>query len=431
MARGGTKASGERSSKDAARGGDEILAFEDDPGAPGAEATPVPRPAPKLDASPLPVAIVGRGRPPSPKRYEPGTGGFRHWVAAEALRRCADFWGSLLPGGVSWFPTNGKQLRVALDQGQDLNAFYDRRGLQFFHDTVAGVTVFSGESPDVICHEMGHAVFDALSPATWDAASIEVAAFHESFGDMSAILCALQLKSVRDDVLVATGGRLQRSSRISRVAEQLGWAIRQVAPGAADPDCLRNAANSFFYREPATLPPSAPASELSSAPHSFSRVFTAAFLRALAGVFNAQPSREEPALLRASHDLAQLLVEATSRSPIVPSYYSQVAGHMLLAEEATFGGRYRDALKSAFVRHGILSLESAAAAPREAPAKGIAAAVTDKRSTELPRLAITGARYGLPGDLLVHVAAEPKRLSLASAAPDLGSAEAASHERAA
>ena len=32
------------------------------------------------------------------------------------------------------------------------------------HANVAGTMVFTGESPDVVCHEMGHAVLDAIRP---------------------------------------------------------------------------------------------------------------------------------------------------------------------------------------------------------------------------------------------------------------------------
>ena len=70
-----------------------------------------------------------------------------------------------------------------------------RRG----HGSAAGRTVFSGESPDVVCHELGHAILDSLKPQLFDAASMEVAAFHESFGDMSASLSALQLPSLREE----------------------------------------------------------------------------------------------------------------------------------------------------------------------------------------------------------------------------------------
>ena len=136
---------------------------------------------------------------------------------------------------------------------------------------VGGVTVYSGESPDIVAHELGHAVLDAIRPQLWDAAAAEPAAFHEAFGDISAIFAALQLESLRKAVLLETEGKLYRNSRLSRVAEQLGWAIRQRHPDAVDSDSLRNAVNSFFYRDPQTLPPRAPAGDV---------VVGAAFLRA-------------------------------------------------------------------------------------------------------------------------------------------------------
>src|SRR5260370_6500990 len=226
-----------------------INAWEDDPGA-GAQPSGgqvIQRPVPVLRDQPFPIRIAHRASAPDAKPHPPGTAEFRYWTAAEAWRRGADFWGALLPG-ISW--EVGSILPVDLDFGADLNAFYDREGLKFFHGTAAGRTVFSGESPDVVCHELGHAVLDSLKPQLFDAASIEVAAFHESFGDMSALLSALQLPSVREGVVAGTRGVLGRSSRLSRLAGQLGWAIRQSVPSAVEPHCLRNAVNTVFLRDP-------------------------------------------------------------------------------------------------------------------------------------------------------------------------------------
>src|SRR5713226_4517877 len=265
-----------------------VSTWEDDPGDPHLQPplVPISVAVPNQAAQPLPFRISGPT--PPPKIYQPGTANFRFYAAASALRRTADFWGSIVPQGTRW--EVGARLPVVLDDGVDLNAFYTRGGfgeapgLHFFHQSVAGRTFFSGESPDVACHEMGHAVLDAVRPQLFDAQTIEAAAFHESFGDMSAILSALQVPSFRQAVFNATQGTLNRASRLSRLAEQLGAAIGVDHPDAVDRDCLRNAVNSFFYRDPQTLPPSAPASTLSSEPHSFSRIFTGAFLDILAGI---------------------------------------------------------------------------------------------------------------------------------------------------
>src|SRR5215471_16379069 len=266
-----------------------VACWEDDPGDPDTQPAliPINVPVPDPAAGSLPFKISGAA--PAPKVYRPGTPEFLYYAAASALRRTSDFWAPILPKDTTW--QVGKTLPVDLDSGVDLNAFYtrgdggDAPGLHFFHQSVSSRVYFSGESPDVACHEMGHAVLDALRPQLFDAQTIEAAAFHESFGDMSAMLSALQVPSFRQALLSDTGGTINRSSRLSRLAEQLGAAIRVGHPDAVDPACLRNAANSFFYKNPQDLPPGAPASQLSSEPHSFSRVFTGTFLDRLAGIF--------------------------------------------------------------------------------------------------------------------------------------------------
>ena len=425
--RGGTA---QRSSRRAVA--TDVLAWEDDPGVPGGPAKPITSAIPDPAAAKPPIRIGGRA--PQAKEYQPGTQGFRYWTAAEALSRGVAFWSSIVPG-LKWQATVGRSLAVGLDEGEDLNAFYNRRSLQFFHASVGGVVVYSGESPDVVCHELGHAVLDAVRPELWNAASSEIAAFHESFGDMSAMLSALQVKSFRDGVIVATGGNLTRSSRLSRLAEQLGWAIRQFRPDAVDADCLRNAVNSFFYSEPIRLPPSAPAASLSSEPHSFSRVFTGGFLHALAGMLSSTGGTSDD-LLQVSTAAAQLLIDGVAASPVVPSYFSQVAAHMLEADRARFNGRYAAALKAGLVRHGVLSLQSAVSPPEAvSPPRRLGIAGGGRAGAAavaaLAPIAISGHRLGLGADLVVEAPAEPLRFNVAGAALAVGATAPPSHEQAA
>jgi hypothetical protein len=399
-----------------------VACWEDDPGVPPNSVITVSAP----DSSAQPLAFRISERAPDPAVYPSGTSDFRYYAAAAALRRTADFWGPFMPDGTKW--NVGATLPVILDDGVDLNAFYtrgdfqDAPGLHFFHDTVSGQTYFSGESPDVCCHEMGHAVLDAIKPQLFDAQTIEAAAFHESFGDMSAMLSALQVASFRQQIVNDTGGTLNRASRLSRLAEQLGFAIRVQHPDAVDPDCLRNAVNSFFYRDPQTLPPSAPANALSSEPHSFSRVFTAAFLDMLAGMARLL---DDPAttddVATASHDAASILVAGVLGAPVTPDFYSQVAAQMIAASQvAPFDGKYRDTIKSAFVRRGILSLQ-AATTVSSVPVKSLVARASAARKApqpaDLPRANITAAAYGLKlPTLVVHTAEDPKRFAVSSAA---------------
>ena len=418
--------------KPAKGGAKEIRCWQDDPGAPGCGTQPVQSRAPDLAKGRLPIAMTDMGPPPG--LYDTGTAEFRYWTAAEALHRSATVWGSLLPDGVTWVETNGRRLPIGLDEGEDLNAYYDRNGLHFFHAISGGRVVYSGESPDVCSHELGHAVLDALRPELWDASFIEGGAFHESFGDMSSLLTGLQMPSIREAVLTETSGRLYRTSRLSRVAEQLGWAIRQIRPEVVHPDCLRNAVNSFFYKDPSTLPPTAPASELSSEPHSFSRVFTGAFLEAMAGMHVLQEDQGSAGLLQASLDAGALLVDAVVSSPLVPGYFSQIAAHMVEADANRFGGRYAGALKTGFVKHGVLSLDSANAvadSPAGAPVVRAQGLVAAKGPVTQPLVPLAGRRYGLGEDLLVSALTETKRFSVLGSGPDVRSVESPSHDQAA
>jgi len=141
---------------------------------------------------------------------------------------------------------------------------------------------------------------------------------------MSAILSALQLPSVRTAAL--SGLKQHKPSQLSRLAEQLGWAIRQTDPQAVDPDCLRNASNTFKYVDPQTLPDSAPATQLCAEVHSFSRVFTGAFYDILCGMLKIRSSNPTEKDVEAiATDSAILLLKATAAAPIQPNYFAQVA----------------------------------------------------------------------------------------------------------
>lgn len=415
-----------------------VFIWEDDP-----MSVPVKQPiqvsAPSLSVGTLGINIVETAA--SAELHPIGTKAFRYWVAAEALTRGVEFWKALLPPSTKW-ATPDRKLRVHLDKGVDLNAYYRRSTgtLEFFHSTVGGKTVFSGESPNIVCHELGHAVLDAIRPQLFHVASVEAAAFHESFGDISAILCALQLKSVVQATIDETGGRIYHSTFLSRVAEELGWAIRHIRPQNVEPDCLRNAVNAFFYRDPMTLPTTAPASVLSSSPHSFSRVFTAAFFDALSGMIvidNAQPTVQS--IQKVSRNAGQLLVDAIGNAPVVPNYFSQVAAQIIIADETRYSRKYRDVLKGAFIRHGVLSLEAASAIGGGAmPITAVAGILGDgvdtqyTSPTDLLPVAIPATSLGFSSAMLLCAAPSESGGSMvaAAAALDTGSLSPPSHTNA-
>lgn len=404
-----------------AGGSNSVSVWEDDPGSGVLVSRPIP------DLSKKPLAFRFPKPAPEPSVYPPGAADFRYWTAAEALRRGADFWSARVPL-TEW--QVGATLKVILDEEVGLNAYYDRTALNFFYGPSPTGTVYSGESPDVVCHEMGHAVLDSFKPELWDVGSQEVAAFHESFADISAILSAIQLPSLRTGILQDTGGRLYVNSRLSRLAEQLGAAIRAQRPDAVDADCLRNAVNSFAYLDPTTLPNSAPAAHLSSEPHSFSRVFTGAFFESLGAALSAKSQNPamptEAELLSVASDLAGILISAIKASPVVSNWYAQVAANMVIAA-GSVDARYPPIIKAIYVRRLILSLHSAASIASVPPVLGAPAAAQE----ELAEIALPADHYGISGVLFVKTPSQSCRFVALSAAGDLSSIQPLGAETAA
>jgi len=436
-----------------------IQTYEDDPfveavaGSNPVAADPIRIDEPTNTQPLLQTQIIGQQ--PDPDVYQPSTPEFRYWDANSALARAINFWGPLLPSGTQW-STDQQPMQVNLDEGEDFNAFYARdSGLNFFHGQVDNVappmTVFSAASPDVSCHELGHAILDAVKPELFHTMSLEVAAFHEGFGDISSMLSKLQLPSLRDLVLQQTRGHLSSNSRLSQLARQLGWAIRvQLNPTAVDRDSLRNTSNNFFYRDPSGLPPTAPATQLSSEPHSFSRVFSGAFLDVLAAMFKIGPASfagtDSEKLLAVTFDAGKLLIEGVRVASVAPGFYSQVAAGMIQADQSLTGGRYRTALTSSFVQRGILSPTTAMSLVRTLREHGDSFGVTGrapsrqqlqfesesdgykKTAQDAPNLPLRPlvTRFGIT--LHVHMPVEGARFPVAAAALTGGTQEISSAE---
>lgn len=290
---------------------------------------------------------------------------FRYWNAAEALRRGADFWAPAAAPKTKW--ESGDRLNVRLlNVGDAWNAEYTGRSLNFYRGQVRREEfIYAAESADLLCHELGHAILHAVQPPLWNVCNIEAAAFHEAFGDLSAILCALQVDTIRTSILTGTGGNVFCDSPLSRIAAQFGSALHEIAPDDAELNCLRNAYNMLCYRLPATLVHEAGDDlplELTTKPHSFSRIFTGALLEILSGMLSVHPAPTSGILQHASLDLRDIVIAAVKSAPAVPLYYAALAGKMVEAaaiKDAAYTAIFRDV----FVRRLILSADFAVEPP--------------------------------------------------------------------
>ena len=81
--------------------------------------------------------------------------------------------------------------------GMDTNAYYNRkeRSLRFFYfhpyDDENAPLVYTCRSFDIVAHEAGHAILDALQPGYLSSWHPQTGGLHESFGDLTAIFTML------------------------------------------------------------------------------------------------------------------------------------------------------------------------------------------------------------------------------------------------
>ncbi|MDM9625615.1 hypothetical protein QTL95_06900 [Rhizobium sp. S152] len=317
------------------------------------------RQAPKPDVNKLPLGFYFPP-PEPPVSDDTDSEDFRYWVAAEALRRGADFWTPCLAPPPKWAPGNTLQVRPDTIY-DDLNSDYDGAVLTFSHGSAPanpGLVVYAGATPDILCHELGHAVLHALNINLWPPGGTELEAFKESFGDMSAILCALQVSEFRDTLLAETqaAGNFWISSSLSRVAEQFGKVVRAVAPEDADKDCLRNAWNHHNYEAPATIANRQGPDVLTVSSHSFSRVFTGAFYEAFAAMFTARAANKATRSLElqiASTHMRDILAASVVNAQRRDDFFAHVAARMVDAsagKDASYPAIFTDV----FTRRSIL-----------------------------------------------------------------------------
>ena len=262
----------------------------------------------------------------------------------------------------NWAATNS--LTIIPRAGKDINAFYDRNALQFFYfgDPVLKKNVYAADARSVVTHEFGHAFLDILRPDWWDTQSSEIWAFHEAFGDMTALLAALEHDTLIDEVIRETNGNLMKSNIISRLAAEMGIGLYHVVEtqqsGAGyNPTCLRDLTISFNYVKPETLPTDGPDSVIINECHSFSRVFSHAFYEILVNIaqFNISEHQNlslKEALKLARDTMATSLIDAVLAAPTTARIYDAVAKNMIANSQ-----KYHQIMSSIFMQHNIIDIQ--------------------------------------------------------------------------
>jgi hypothetical protein len=264
--------------------------------------------------------------------------------------------------------------RVTVDPhaGVGLNAFYDEENrmigfYNFVHEN--GDVINTAQSADVVAHEAGHAVLDGLRDLYNQSFGLGPLAFHESFGDMSAVLVALHDDELVRRLLDWTEGDLRVENFVAEVAERIMEKIQQVAEFIDEIDertvYLRNAVNMFKYVpfDDLTYQPADPRYELGRESHNYSRLFTGAFYDVLVNVYEhirgLHDLAPQIALHRARDIVGHLLIYAVECGPVGELDFSDMARSFLTADMLLHDGMYTPSLIEAFTGRDILSLEAA------------------------------------------------------------------------
>lgn len=293
----------------------------------------------------------------------PGTPPFLFWQAREAAIAALQAWEACAGKHTAW-QGHRRKLPLHQDEGEDLNAFYDRATFSFFHQKVGATTFFSGASTDVVAHEIGHGLLDSVRPDLWDISFLEVGAFHEAFGDCMALLTALEDGETRVRLL-AQAPTLRKRNFVESIAEDLSRGIGRAIPGhnAAEP---RHAFNRFQFQIPSTLPADGGPGKLINEVHSFGMIFSGCFWDLLANLFAASARKTEEALLAAARLTGKLVIAGVKGAVVTPRFTQALGRAITLADQSLHGGANHAAIRDAFARHGLLLGSNALLAPSAA-----------------------------------------------------------------
>lgn len=119
---------------------------------------------------------------------------------------------------------------------RDANAYYDpsRVALLFGYFNAAdqlvgsnypGGLVFTCLSPDIVAHEVTHALLDSVHPRYMEDTNKDVGGFHEGFTDIVALLSRFTFRELVEQQLFASAGIVDRFTVLTELATQFGEAL--------------------------------------------------------------------------------------------------------------------------------------------------------------------------------------------------------------
>ncbi len=174
-------------------------------------------------------------------------------VALWAARLVRDETGEVIPGQ-SAESTYVPRLRIYPHALREPNAFYDpgKHALLFGYfpsrqqpggETLAGGTVFTCQSFDIVAHETTHALLHGLHRHYFVPSNPDLLAFHEAFADAVALFQHFSHSDVLRSQIARTRGDLKQENQLGQLAQQFGkalgdhrGALRRYIDTTPDPD---------------------------------------------------------------------------------------------------------------------------------------------------------------------------------------------------
>ena len=308
-------------------------------------------------------------------------------IAARAIDLAESELGRLLGWG---FEAN--RLIVLPHAGYLANAFYDEDShtLQFFSFRQPDGTIYhTSLVHDIVAHETGHALLDAVRDRYTEGNHPHTAAVHEAIGDLAAVFAAFSHEVVRERFLAAAGTDLRGPNEVASIAED----FEASSTGSLALRDLAVARPASFYRS--TTDPHVLSLQLSSA------VWEA--LIRMYGVNRAGGDDPEPAFRLARTALQRMVVRALDYLPPADVTFGEFAVAMFRADRFanqadTLG--YRPAVAAVLAERGVIAgvevVDAASAADADPP--------WPSRPRSWPRLT--------PAEAYVFLDANRRRLAL-------------------
>jgi hypothetical protein len=276
---------------------------------------------------------------------------------------------------IPWpFPPHGgvSRLRIRPFAREQQNAWYDPNEgtLNFgyfpaaenpFDRTLPRGTVYTALSHDIVCHEMTHAMLDALRANFAMQTSNDMSGFHEGFSDLVALFHHFQHRDALRSAMARCRGDIRKSQYLSSIGQQFGRAT-------GSPEALRSAANEKLRYDPKLLPHQMGELLMAAVYDAFCTVYdrkTASIMRLATGGTGRLPEGELPealveVLASRAHNLANeflmMLIRAVDYLPPADVRLGEYLRAIISADSALVPDdpwNYREALIDSFRQRGI------------------------------------------------------------------------------